>query len=107
MERKIRDWENRSLAHCACLHMINKFPTDNSLYWLDDCDERVCLTFPAVLNLKGAYSRMGSYFTLFDELKVSFYLILTEEISSTSGFQKSITLTIYESRVPIIDHFNK
>ena len=27
MERKIRDRENRSLAHCACSHMINKFPT--------------------------------------------------------------------------------
>ena len=75
---------------------------NNSLYWLDDCDERVCLAFPTVLNLKGVYSWMGVYFTLFDELKVSFYLILTEEISSTSGFQKSITLMVYESHIPII-----
>ena len=51
---------------------------------------KTCLAFPAVLNLEGVYSRMGPYFTLFDEINVSFYIILTEEISLIPEFQRLI-----------------
>ena len=44
---------------------------DDSLLWLDNRREKLCMAFPAILDLKGSYSRVGPYFNVKDRKIVS------------------------------------
>ena len=56
---------------------ISNFDDETSLYFLDENDELLCITFPAILDLYGKYSRVSSYFSFRDQENVSsiFYFL--------------------------------
>jgi hypothetical protein len=47
---------------------------EESLYCVDENDDLLSMTFPAMLDVKGEYSRISPYFSLENYDKVSFFL---------------------------------
>jgi hypothetical protein len=45
----------------------------NSAYWIDNDGGKLCLSFPAILDMKGKYSRFDPYFSLMDSISVCFF----------------------------------
>ena len=45
----------------SCLSLMSS--QDDSLYWIDEQHQKFCLAFPAILDLKGRYSRMSTTVT--------------------------------------------
>ena len=52
------DEKNEELGH------MTLSDEEDSAYWIDEDDEKLCLAFPAVLDLDGAFSRLEPYFSI-------------------------------------------
>jgi hypothetical protein len=69
---------------CTCLSSIDEGfeklchlswsgDEDESPYWIDDVGERMCMAFPAILDMNGVYGRYEPYFSLVDKKSVSVF----------------------------------
>jgi hypothetical protein len=74
---------------------ISDSDDENSLYLSDKNDQLSCITFPAILNLDGKYSRISSYFSFSDEENVSFFFLYLIFISLIRIY-KNINLSTFQ-----------
>lgn len=62
------EWlKNCNISSC---HFSTLSAWDNSAYWENKRHENLCMAFPAILDLKGSYSRIGPTFNLADSENV-------------------------------------
>jgi len=75
--------QNPSCAHHSWLKNPNKnlcrlrcSADKDSLYWVDDEDHKICIAFPAILDMGGTYGRLDPYFSLIDHKSVCLYIYI-------------------------------
>ena len=71
---------SESMITSGHFHSISDTNDEHSLYYLNKNDELISITFPAILDLNGKYSRIHPYFSFEQQQNVSSLLIIFVKI---------------------------
>jgi hypothetical protein len=72
--RNLEIWSENIVASAQFQSVSNE---EKSLYCIDEENDLIFITFPAILDLEGEYSRVRPYFSLEDYGKVSIYIYMS------------------------------
>ena len=74
--RSLEIWVENILADAHFRHMMLDEENSNTLHCVDEEDDIMNITFPAIIDLEGEHSRIHPFFSLKGHKQVNFYRIL-------------------------------